>query len=61
MSLPEGYNTLLGEDGIKLSGGEEQRISIARAILKDSSIVILDEVTSYSDIENDYYLNMKID
>ncbi|WP_129597220.1 ABC transporter ATP-binding protein [Anaerophilus nitritogenes] len=53
MSLPDGYNTLLGEDGIKLSGGEKQRISIARAILKDSPIVILDEVTSYSDIENE--------
>ncbi len=53
MSLPDGYNTSLGEDGIKLSGGEKQRISIARAILKDSPIVILDEVTSYSDIENE--------
>lgn len=53
MSLPEGYDTSLGEDGIKLSGGEKQRISIARAILKDSPIVILDEVTSYSDVENE--------
>lgn len=53
MTLPDGYNTLLGEKGIKLSGGEKQRISIARAILKDSPIVILDEVTSYSDIENE--------
>ncbi|BDR63807.1 ABC transporter ATP-binding protein [Clostridium tetani] len=53
MSLPNGYDTSLGEDGIKLSGGEKQRISIARAILKDSPIVILDEVTSYSDIENE--------
>ncbi|BDR75078.1 ABC transporter ATP-binding protein [Clostridium tetani] len=53
MSLPDGYDTSLGEDGIKLSGGEKQRISIARAILKDSAIVILDEVTSYSDIENE--------
>ncbi|RDY23309.1 ABC transporter ATP-binding protein [Romboutsia maritimum] len=53
MSLPDGYNTSLGENGIKLSGGEKQRISIARAILKDSPIVILDEVTSYSDIENE--------
>ncbi|WP_432407497.1 ABC transporter ATP-binding protein [Wukongibacter sp. M2B1] len=53
MSLPDGYDTLLGEDGIKLSGGEKQRISIARAILKDSPIVVLDEVTSYSDVENE--------
>ncbi|KAJ50272.1 ATP-binding cassette subfamily B protein [Clostridium tetanomorphum] len=53
MSLPDGYNTSLGENGIKLSGGEKQRISIARAILKNSPIVILDEVTSYSDIENE--------
>lgn len=53
MSLPEGYNTSLGEQGIKLSGGEKQRISIARAILKNSPIIILDEVTSYSDIENE--------
>lgn len=53
VSLPKGYNTSLGETGIKLSGGEKQRISIARAILKDSPIIILDEVTSYSDIENE--------
>ncbi|MHB8032921.1 ABC transporter permease [Clostridium botulinum] len=53
MSLPDGYETSLGENGIKLSVGEKQRISIARAILKDSPIVILDEVTSYSDIENE--------
>ncbi|SHI72828.1 ATP-binding cassette, subfamily B [Clostridium cavendishii DSM 21758] len=53
MSLPEGYNTSLGETGIKLSGGEKQRISIARAILKNSPIIILDEVTSYSDVENE--------
>lgn len=53
MSLPNKYDTLLSEEGIKLSGGEKQRISIARAILKDSPIVVLDEVTSYSDIENE--------
>lgn len=53
MGLPKGYETKLGEGGIKLSGGEKQRISIARAILKDSPIIVLDEVTSYSDIENE--------
>lgn len=53
MSLPECYETHLGEGGIKLSGGEKQRIAIARALLKDSPIIVLDEVTSYSDIENE--------
>ncbi|WP_313756234.1 ABC transporter ATP-binding protein [Tissierella sp.] len=53
MTLPHRYETKLGEHGTKLSGGEKQRISIARAILKDSPIVLLDEVTSYSDIENE--------
>ena len=53
MSLPDRYETKIGDGGIKLSGGEKQRISIARAILKNTPIVILDEVTSYSDIENE--------
>ena len=53
MSLPDRYGTKIGEGGVKLSGGEKQRISIARAILKNTPIVILDEVTSYSDIENE--------
>jgi ATP-binding cassette subfamily B protein len=53
MSLPEGYNTVIGEGGATLSGGEKQRISIARAILKDAPIIILDEATANVDPENE--------
>ena len=53
MRLPKGYDTLVGEGGCTLSGGEKQRISIARAMLKDAPIVILDEATSYTDPENE--------
>ena len=55
-ALPQGYDTVLEEGGASLSGGERQRISIARAILKDAPIVILDEVTSSVDPENEHDL-----
>ena len=56
MSLPDRYQTVIGEGGATLSGGEKQRISIARAILKDAPIIILDEATSSVDPENESLL-----
>lgn len=55
-SLPEGYDTRLGDGGHKLSGGEAQRIAIARAILKDAPIVVLDEAMAFADAENEFAL-----
>ena len=52
-SLPNGYQTLVGEGGIYLSGGEAQRIALARAILKDSPMILLDEATAFADPENE--------
>lgn len=61
MSLPDGYDTVIGEGGASLSGGEKQRISIARAIMKDSPIIILDEATANVDTENEAELTKAID
>lgn len=60
-ALPDGYDTVLGEGGGTLSGGEKQRISIARAMLKDAPIVILDEATASGDPENEEELQKAID
>ena len=60
-ALPDGYDTVIGEGGGTLSGGEKQRISIARAMLKDAPIIILDEATSSVDPENEDELQRAIE
>lgn len=60
-ALPDGYATVIGEGGASLSGGEKQRISIARAMLKDAPILILDEATANVDPENEDRLQKAIE
>ncbi len=58
--LPLGYDTPAGEAGKRLSGGEKRRIAIARMLLKDASVVILDEATAFTDLENEEKLQQSI-
>lgn len=59
-SLPNGYQTNIGEAGIKMSGGERQRVCIARAILKNAPIIVLDEATSFTDAENEHKIQLAL-
>jgi ATP-binding cassette subfamily B protein len=60
LELPNGYDTLIGEGGVHLSGGEEQRVCVARAILKNAPILVLDEATAYADPENEYQMQLAL-
>jgi len=61
VALPDGYDTIVGERGYRLSGGEKQRVAIARMLLKDPAIVILDEATSHLDTENEAMVQAALD
>ena len=60
MNLPNGFDTVIGEGGTDLSGGEQQRISIARCMLKDAPVVILDEATASVDADNEHFIQEAI-
>lgn len=58
--LPQGYQTVFGKNGVKLSGGQIQRIAIARAIVKNAPVLVLDEATSFSDPENEHFIQQAL-
>ena len=59
--LPQGADTIIGTKGVYLSGGEMQRIALARAILKNAPVVLLDEATAFADAENEYLIQKALD
>ncbi|OVE79803.1 hypothetical protein BVY02_02275 [bacterium J17] len=61
VSLPQGYDTLVGDRGVRLSGGEKQRVAIARALLKDADFLVLDEATSSLDSENEHLVQQALE
>jgi ATP-binding cassette subfamily B protein len=61
MSMPQGYDTVVGERGYRLSGGEKQRMALARVILKNPSVLVLDEATSSLDSQSEYYIQQALD
>src|SRR5690606_13567443 len=60
-ALPDGFDTIVGERGYRLSGGEKQRVAIARLLLKDPAIVVLDEATSHLDNDNEAHVQASIE